>query len=62
MMAGNTKDFILTELQPGITKIAAQIFEVPDAALGTVRLRVPEKGIFGKREMIVDLTRTRMPQ
>lgn len=62
MMAGNNKDFILSELHPGITKIAAQIFEVPETVLGNVRLRVPEKGMFSSGEVIVNLMRTRTPQ
>ncbi len=59
MMAGGNDDFLLTELQPGITKPSVQVFEIPLAALNGLRLRVPEKGFFGSDEVVVDLTRTR---
>lgn len=59
MMAGGNDDFLLTELQPGITKPSVQVFEVPLTALNGLRLRVPEKGFFGSDEVVVDLTRTR---
>ncbi|MBY0279116.1 DUF4352 domain-containing protein [Candidatus Binatia bacterium] len=59
MMAGGNDDFLLTELQPGITKPSVQVFEIPLAALKGLRLRVPEKGFFGSDEVVVDLTRTR---
>lgn len=59
MMAGGNDDFLLTELQPGITKPSVQVFEIPLTALNGLRLRVPEKGFFGSDEVVVDLTRTR---
>jgi len=59
MMAGGKDDFLVTELQPGITKPSVQVFEVPEASLATLRLRIPEKGFFGSDEVIVDLTRKR---
>ena len=39
-------DLMLTQLQPGIKKKQAAVFEVPDSVLGNLRLVVPEKGLL----------------
>ena len=53
-------DFLLSQLQPGVTKKTATAFELPDDAFaGPLKLVIPEKGsIFKKRgNAVVDLVR-----
>jgi len=54
-MTGQVDDFILTELQPGLTKQSMVAFEIPAAAFkGELILVVPEKGWgAGKREIVI---------
>ena len=49
-----SKDFLLTEVQPGIVKESITAFEVPKTALtGELNLIVPEKGLFGSKKIEV---------
>lgn len=49
-------DFLLTQLQPGVTKKTATVFELPDDAfVGPLKLVVPEKGIFGTKTAVVEV-------
>jgi len=57
MMLSDNQDFIISQLQPGIAKATAQIFEVPTTELKAgLRLRIPEKGLLGAKEVFVDLS------
>jgi hypothetical protein len=50
------RDFLLTELQPGISRDGVQAFEVPKESLdGSLTLIVPEKGFFSSGEKQVKL-------
>jgi hypothetical protein len=54
-------DFLLSQLQPGLTKSTAIVFEMPeDAFAGSLKLVIPEKaGIFKKKgTAVIELTRT----
>lgn len=56
MMSGANKDFILSELQPGLEHQTMTAFEVPESAThGGLFLIVPQKGLFssGKREVVL---------
>jgi len=47
LMTSEDKDFLLSELQPGIARQMQQGFELPDTALESeVTLIVPQKGFF----------------
>lgn len=59
LMEEESKDFILSELQPGLPRQSVTAFEVPhEAALNDLVLVVPEKGLFGTKKKEV-LIRTR---
>jgi hypothetical protein len=50
------KDFILSEVQPGLTREMATAFEVPsDVASGVFDLVIPEKGLLGTDEVRITL-------
>ena len=54
MMEDENKDFLLTEIQPGIEKESITAFEVPKTALvGDLILIVPEKGFAGSKTVEV---------
>lgn len=56
MMSGKDKDFILSELQPGIPKSMATAFEVPNTVLeAPFQLVIPEKGFLGTDKVIIGL-------
>jgi hypothetical protein len=51
------EDFLLSELQPGITRACAQAFELPeDAFAGPLHLLIPEKGFFKTKAIKVVLS------
>lgn len=51
LLAEDGKDFLLSELQPGIARTMKTVFEVPLSSLnGEVTLVVPEKGMFSSSE------------
>jgi formylglycine-generating enzyme required for sulfatase activity len=53
------EDFLLSELQPGITRACAQAFELPnDAFIGPLHLQIPEKGFFKSGKVHVLLNKT----
>jgi hypothetical protein len=58
-MAGGKKDFLVTELHPGVTRPSVQIFEIPARGLKTgttgTRLVIPQKGLFGHKAATVVL-------
>ncbi len=56
MMGGGKKDFLISEIQPGLKRDMASVFEVPmDAANnGGLRLIVPEKG-WGTKKVSITL-------
>lgn len=58
-MSGGRKDYLLVELQPGVTRRGVQVFEVPEEVLSSATLQVPEKGLFGFQQILVDLSRRR---
>ncbi len=48
MMSGKSKDFLLSEIQPGLKREMHTAFEVPmDAAQSGLKLVIPEKGLLG---------------
>jgi hypothetical protein len=54
MMEGENKDFLITEIQPGIEKESITAFEVPKTSLsGDLMLIVPEKGFTGSKTVEV---------
>lgn len=54
MMQDANKDFLVTEIQPGIEKESVTAFEIPkDALSGNLTLVVPEKGILGSKSVHV---------
>ena len=58
MMGGENKDFMVSEIQPGVQKESLTAFEIPKTALSTkLLLIVPEKGFLGSKsvEVIVKL-------
>ena len=56
MEEGSNKDFILSELQPGVERETATVFEIPDNALGSnLTLIVPQKGLFGSKAVEVSI-------
>lgn len=56
LMSGASKDFALSELQPGLQKDSMTAFEIPDASWKEgVKLVVPEKGFLGAEEATVRL-------
>lgn len=57
IMRGANKDFILSELQPGVEQQTMTAFEIPpDATVGGLVLIVPEKGLMssGKAEVVLN--------
>ena len=57
MMAGKQDDFLIRELQPGIEKESITAFELPEDVLdSSLFLVVPEKGVFGRKHVIVKIT------
>lgn len=57
IMRGANKDFILSELQPGVEHQTMTAFEIPpDATVGGLILIVPEKGLMssGKAEVVLN--------
>jgi len=56
LLAGDDKDFLVSELQPGIPRRMKVGFEVPDSIpLSDFTLVVPEKGVFTSGEVRVGL-------
>ena len=56
LVANQDADFLLSELQPGISKDGVQAFQLPnDAFDGKLILIVPEKGLFSSGEKRVKL-------
>ena len=56
LLAGEDKDFLLSELQPGIPRRMSVGFEVPESIpLSEFTLSVPEKGLFSSGKMRVRL-------
>lgn len=56
MLSGSDKDFIITEVQPGLSKPMKTAFEVPvDAVKFESTLIVPEKGLFRGGQASVSL-------
>jgi hypothetical protein len=54
MMGGENKDFLVSEIQPGVEKESLTAFEIPKAALSTnLVLIVPEKGLLGSKTVEV---------
>jgi Domain of unknown function (DUF4352) len=54
MMEGENKDFLLSEIQPGVEKESITAFEIPKTALSTkLLLIVPEKGLLGSKTVEV---------
>lgn len=57
VMNREDKEFLLSQLQPGLTKEMQQGFEIPlDAAEGAVTIVVPKKGAFSRGEAKVSAT------
>ena len=47
MMTSENKDFLLSELHPGVTKRTATAFEIPkDSLTSGLYLEIPEKGLL----------------
>jgi len=56
IMSESNKDFILSELQPGVEHQTATAFEIPhDATIGGLVLMVPEKGLFSSSKVEIVL-------
>jgi hypothetical protein len=54
MMEGENKDFMVSEIQPGVEKESLTAFEIPKTALSTkLLLIVPEKGLLGSKTVEV---------
>jgi hypothetical protein len=54
MMEGENKDFMVSEIQPGVEKESLTAFEIPKTALSTkLLLIVPEKGLMGSKTVEV---------
>jgi|GEM_PF-2295678 len=54
MMEGENKDFLLSEIHPGVEKESLTAFEIPKTALSTeLFLIVPEKGLLGSKTVEV---------
>lgn len=50
------KDFIISELQPGVPRQMTQAFELPSKSLSSeLTLVIPEKGLFGSDEVNIKL-------
>lgn len=48
MMEGESQDFLVTEIQPGLKKTSVTAFEVPeDSIANEYKIEVPEKGFLG---------------
>jgi hypothetical protein len=51
-MVDESKDYILSEIQPGIKKNMLTVFEIPiSVAREGVKLIIPEKGLFGTKQV-----------
>ena len=56
MTEDDDKDFILSELQPGIPRKMASVFEIPAGALsGSLTLEIPKKGFLSSGKELVKL-------
>lgn len=56
LLEGEDKDFILSELQPGIPRRMNQGFEIPEKAIADkLTLIIPKKGIFSSKEVKIIL-------
>ena len=56
MMSGETKDFVISEVQPGIKKKMQTAFEMPEASvMGGFTLVIPEKGLLGTGSVRISL-------
>jgi hypothetical protein len=56
MMSGATKDFVISEVQPGIKKKMQTAFEMPEtSATGGFTLVIPEKGLLGTGSVRISL-------
>ena len=54
LMSGASKDFLIRQIQPSLTKNAVTVFRVPaDAINGSMTLVVPEKGLFSSGKATV---------
>jgi hypothetical protein len=54
LMSGVSKDFLIRQIQPSLTKNAVTVFRVPaDAINGSMTLVVPEKGLFSSGKATV---------
>ena len=54
LMSGVSKDFLIRQIQPSLTKNAVTVFRVPaDAISGPMTLAVPEKGLFSSGKATV---------
>ena len=54
MTEDDDKDFILSELQPGIPRNMASVFEIPNGVLsGSLTLEIPKKGFFSSGKELV---------
>jgi tetratricopeptide (TPR) repeat protein len=54
LMSGGSRDFILSELHPGVQRTLKTGFEIPSGATG-LKLVVPEKGILGFKRREIPL-------
>jgi hypothetical protein len=55
-MLSDSKDYILSEIQPGIKRKTLTAFEIPlSSAQEGVRLIIPEKGLFGTKRVEIPL-------
>ena len=60
LMSGVSKDFLIRQIQPGLTKNAVTVFRVPtDVANGSITLVVPEKGSFSSGKATIAVKRYR---
>ncbi len=57
LLAGENKDFILSQLQPGVPRAMKTAFELPESAANSdMTLIVPEKGFFGSGDAKVKIS------
>lgn len=58
LMEGETDEFLIRELQPGIEKNCVTAFELPQEAVDSLNLSliIPEKGFFGKKQAVVKIS------